>query len=660
LINQIEEQNLSNLETSATRLMGATAILIPVLFSVGLLIIPKENREQLELAIPIVAIAFAFTLGFMFRNAESSSWRITINITSTLIVGWQLSIVGEGNFPYLWNGFGFSVVLLTIVFVGIYVVIQQPIIEGVLTKSESKIKYAKSILVITVIGVYLPSLIQPPWGIINIGDATHQVLEEISGPLVGHFPGVNFVATYTTLLGAPLIPLRWFPIGPSTKMILVLLWTNLLVVAVPGFMMLSIRSIMVKKSRLLPLLVVIMPLMVSGNWGAASTLGESLSGLPGRTLMPVILGYLLLQFLVSDGTKQTTIKGLVVGLFSFLVAANNIEFGAPALVSFLAVIISMVLIDTRRKIVLSALLGVVLGGLLYAIYSLMISGPYDFGFRIGSYAGKPYSPAEIFPIMSIHNVFLAIFVTGITVGLRKMRVLSKNPEAIASHKSYLAPVCAVYFGTWGILSFPYCSYRCVEGLYMSTQLYLVPAILCSASLVVMSSPSLKFGQNQTRRTTWGVTPVLFITLFSFATIVQAPNPFDEWKRVFGGASVDQWASDERRGKADQWNSTKIDWIKVDSITGVADLLGDSSFGYFGYMGNSVELATGINNLTRINSGEVLAIKGTDQLRKFACVEVEQIKPELIIVIGLEFPCRGYVISTKYQSLPDGLAIYEKM
>jgi hypothetical protein len=640
--------------------MGATAILIPVLFSVGLLIIPKENREQLELAIPIVAIAFAFTLGFMFRNAESSSWRITINITSTLIVGWQLSIVGEGNFPYLWNGFGFSVVLLTIVFVGIYVVIQQPIIEGVLTKSESKIKYAKSILVITVIGVYLPSLIQPPWGIINIGDATHQVLEEISGPLVGHFPGVNFVATYTTLLGAPLIPLRWFPIGPSTKMILVLLWTNLLVVAVPGFMMLSIRSIMVKKSRLLPLLVVIMPLMVSGNWGAASTLGESLSGLPGRTLMPVILGYLLLQFLVSDGTKQTTIKGLVVGLFSFLVAANNIEFGAPALVSFLAVIISMVLIDTRRKIVLSALLGVVLGGLLYAIYSLMISGPYDFGFRIGSYAGKPYSPAEIFPIMSIHNVFLAIFVTGITVGLRKMRVLSKNPEAIASHKSYLAPVCAVYFGTWGILSFPYCSYRCVEGLYMSTQLYLVPAILCSASLVVMSSPSLKFGQNQTRRTTWGVTPVLFITLFSFATIVQAPNPFDEWKRVFGGASVDQWASDERRGKADQWNSTKIDWIKVDSITGVADLLGDSSFGYFGYMGNSVELATGINNLTRINSGEVLAIKGTDQLRKFACVEVEQIKPELIIVIGLEFPCRGYVISTKYQSLPDGLAIYEKM
>ena len=657
--HQVEDSGLPNSEISASLVMGATAIGIPILFSLSLLIFPN-NRESLELAIPIVAIGVAYILGFVSRNIVPNRWRTSLNVGSVLIVGWQLSIVGQGRFPYLWSGFGFSVVLLTIVFVVIYVVIQQSMIDGGLTKSQSKIGYAKSILVITVMGIYLPSLIQPPWGIINIGDATHQVLEELSGPLVGHFPGVNFVATYTTLLGVPLIPLRWFPIGPSVKMILVLFWTNLLVVAVPGFMMLSIRSIMVKRALLLPLLVVIMPLMVSGNWGGASTLGESLSGLPGRTLMPVILGYLLLRFLASEGTKQKTIKGIIVGSFAFLVAVNNIEFGAPALVSFLAVIVSMVLIDRRRKIVLSALLGVVLGGLLYAIYSLMISGPYDFGFRIGSYAGKPYSPAEIFPVVSIHNVFLAIFVTAIAVGLRKMSDLTKNPQAIAPYKAYLAPVCAIYFGTWGLMSFPYCSYRCVEGLYMSTQLYLVPAILCSASLVVMSGTGLKIGQKRTWRTAWGVTPILFITLFPFATIVQAPNPFDEWKRVFGRASVDQWASDELRGKADQWNSTQIDWIKVNSINSVLNSLGENSYGYFGYMGNSVEIATGINNLTRINSGEVLAIKGTDQLRRLACVEVEQLKPEFIIVIGLEFPCREYVISTQYQSLPDGLVIYEKM
>ena len=361
MINQIEEQNLSTSETSATRLMGATSILIPVLFSVGLLIIPNENREQLELAIPIVAIAFAFTLGFMFRNAESSSWRITINITSTLIVAWQLSIVGQGRFPYLWNGFGFSVVLLTIPSMAVYVIIRQSIIEDFFTNRRFKLKFLKLILATIVVGVYLPSLIQPPWGIINIGDATHQVLEEISGPLVGHFPGVNFVATYTTLFGVPLVPLRWLPIGPSIKMILVLLWTNLLVVAVPGFMILSIRSIMKKKSLLLPLLVVIMPLMVSGDWAAASTLGESLSGLPGRTLMPVILGYSLLRFSVHARTKNSTVKALLIGSFALLVAANNIEFGAPAIVSFVVVVVSMVLINRRKIHMLTTLLGIALG-----------------------------------------------------------------------------------------------------------------------------------------------------------------------------------------------------------------------------------------------------------------------------------------------------------
>jgi hypothetical protein len=659
LINQIEEQNLSNLETSATRLMGATAILIPVLFSVGLLIIPNENREQLELAIPIVAIAFAFTLGFMFRNAESSSWRITINITSTLIVAWQLSIVGQGRFPYLWSGFGFSVVLLTFLSMAVYVIIRQSIIEEFFTNRRFKLKFLKLILATIVVGVYLPSLIQPSWGIINIGDATHQVLEEISGPLVGHFPGVNFVATYTTLFGVPLVPLRWLPIGPSIKMILVLLWTNLLVVAVPGFMILSIRLIMVKKALLLPLLVVIMPLMVSGDWGAASTLGESLSGLPGRTLMPVILGYLLLRFSVHDGTKNSTVKALLIGSFALLVAANNIEFGAPAIVSFVVVVVSMVLINRREIHMLITLLGIALGAVVYAMYSLTISGSYDFGFRIGSYAGKPYSPSEIFPIVSTYNLFISIFVTSIVIGLRRIRDLSKIPKAETKNSSLMAPICGFYFGTWGLLSFPYCSYRCVEGLYMPAQLYLVPAILCSASLVVIFSSSRKKYQKENWRTAWGVTPILLIALLPFATILQAPNPFDEWTRIFGGASVDQWASDARRGKADRWDDTKIDFINVGSVKDAGDLLGETNFGYFGYMGNSVELATGINNLTRINI-EGLAIKGSDQLRKLACVEVEQVKPEFIIVIGLELPCRDYVISTEYQSIPEGIAIYEKM
>jgi hypothetical protein len=61
------------------------------------------------------------------------------------------------------------------------------------------------------------------------------------------------------------------------------------------------------------------------------------------------------------------------------------------------------------------------------------------------------------------------------------------------------------------------------------------------------------------------------------------------------------------------------------------------------MGNSVQLATGINNLTRINSSEVLQIKGTQKLRELACREVDDVQPEYVLLVGMEFPCQGYEV-----------------
>ena len=72
--------------------MGATAIGIPILFSLSLLIFPN-NRESLELAIPIVAIGVAYILGFVSRNIVPNRWQMSLNVGSALIVGWQLSIV---------------------------------------------------------------------------------------------------------------------------------------------------------------------------------------------------------------------------------------------------------------------------------------------------------------------------------------------------------------------------------------------------------------------------------------------------------------------------------------------------------------------------------------------------------------------------------------
>ena len=502
--------------------------------------------------------------------------------------------------------------------------------------------------------VYLPAFIQPSWGIINIGDATHQVLEEISGPIVGNFPGVNAVSTYTTLLGVPLVFMRLFDVGHQMQMSLVLIWINLLVLAAPMFMVLIFRRISNTKNWLWSVLVVIPTLMVSGSWSAASSNTESLSMIPGRTLLPVMLGYFLVRAAKSNTKIDNVLTTILVGIFSIAVAMNNIEFGVPALGSMVLVYVILAFhLQRTSRHVLFLIVGMTGGFLLYLGYSLSIKGSYDLDFRIGSYAGKPYSPAELFPILSVHNVLLSLFGSAVVSAIVRLRRIR-----LGDHTTGLAPaICALYFGIWGFASFPYCSYRCVDGLYMSTQVYLIPSIMCGAALCVMHLPKLATLRNES----FGERTVrafhLFLAVFALATVLQAPNPIDEWNRVLNKAGSERWASDDLRGPADKWGVDAIEWVRPHEIAEFARRLESEDIGYFGYMGNSVELALGLNNLTRINSGEVLLIKGTNRLQELACVGVNEEKPKFVVVYGIEFTCEGYSISTEVSSDTEGLVAF---
>jgi hypothetical protein len=153
------------------------------------------------------------------------------------------------------------------------------------------------------------------------------------------------------------------------------------------------------------------------------------------------------------------------------------------------------------------------------------------------------------------------------------------------------------------------------------------------------------------------TPYFFFASFALVSVLQAPNPMDEWNRVLNRAGNEQWASDPLRGPADQWNIEEIDWIRPIEISDLARKVNSNDIGYFGYMGNSVELATGLNNLTRINSGEVLLIKGTNRLNELACVGVDETRPKFVVVYGIEFICEGYSPFDQVTSSVPGLGVY---
>ena len=582
--------------------------------------------ELSEIVLPYVLVSMALFIGtktLLPAVDQSGSNRLWANrlvlILSLVLIGLSLLYKPAARYPDLWHGFGPIVTTGSFSVAGLWLIVW---------RNESVTKrigpYVKFLAVIVLIGVYLPAFLQPPWGFINLGDASHQVLEEISGVLVGHFPGVNFVSTYTTLLGIPLVLLRPVRMSPSVEMLVVVLWVNALTFLVPVLMVLITRRVLALRSIVLPTFFVVAPLMVSGNWGAASSNVESLSMIPGRTLLPLVLGLCVLSAVKLDTQRHW----FLVGVCCIATAYNNIEFGVPAVLSVIPVLLFLETWSKTVRAIRSVLGGLVFGSFIILIYSVIVEGPLDLWYRVGSYAGRPYSPSNHFPIWSTHNLLLALFFISVVLGLRERGI-----------KRY-ASSAALYFGGWGFFAFPYCSYRCEPELYMSTQIYLVPAILCGAGIAGIYFE----GGRQDSSSRVERTRDLFIGILmgiSVATILQAPNPIDEWRRVGGRVDAMPWALDSDRATPNEWSSKSIDWIDVEMLKNLRKEIGSDSIGYFGHMGNSVQLATGINNLTRINSSEVLEIKGTQRLKELACREVDDTHPELIVVVGINFPCNGY-------------------
>ena len=192
---------------------------------------------------------------------------------------------------------------------------------------------------------------------------------------------------------------------------------------------------------------------------------------------------------------------------------------------------------------------------------------------------------------------------------------------------------------------------------MPTQIYFIPAIGATIGIVgsIYASRPLIADHSSIRN------PILVTLLGSFALgcIAQAPNPVDEWKRVLGMADSLPWASDPLRSIPSEWSPDLIDFLRPQAVIEVRNQIEDSSVGYFGYMGNSIQLATGINNLTRINSGEVLIYKGSERLRDLACREVDEKYPRYIIHTEIDLLCRGYRVATQFKTTA-GIQVLERI
>jgi len=91
--------------------------------------------------------------------------------------------------------FGYSIKL------AIVAMFATPLLLSLFLHNNHKLNLALAVFTyIIAILIYLPSILRPPWGVIDRGHSIY-VINEIVGPSTGNYPLVNFTAQYTSLLG---------------------------------------------------------------------------------------------------------------------------------------------------------------------------------------------------------------------------------------------------------------------------------------------------------------------------------------------------------------------------------------------------------------------------------------------------------------------------
>jgi hypothetical protein len=143
-----------------------------------------------------------------------------------------------------------------------------------------------------------------------------------------------------------------------------------------------------------------------------------------------------------------------------------------------------------------------------------------------------------------------------------------------------------------------------------------------------------------------IAPLLLVLSLPLASIIQVPSPIDEAKRVVGHARHPDWSSTPGRAPADGWTPTILRqqgtlhhpeaWLEaIENFA--ASYRGDlENVGYFGYMGNTVQLITGIHN--------VMGVSGPEHMRfgsyfeQMGCAPIGRIQPKIVLVYASPVPC----------------------
>jgi hypothetical protein len=353
------------------------------------------------------------------------------------------------------------------------------------------------------VGLYLPALWQVPGGMY---DAYHgsRAIDELLGPVAGNLPLSDYISQYGGLLGLPLVPLH--PLVASHVEWAVMTYLSVLSALTVGSLCV-VAALMLPRGRrvLAPILVVPVLLMKPSAPDALLPDGVQrlFASMPERSLLPVLLAVALL---LAAARPQAPSRWLWVGGVAALGALNNFESGVPATVAAVFAVVALRAGWRAFGYATAAWVGVALA---YVGLILLAGGPfrpeYWWAFSLEFASGFAQLPM---PPYGAYVLVLFVLVASLA-----------SAFPVAWRRGLSTPVAAVgglYFGTWGLMMFPYYVGR--SSSLGQLQFFLIPASVCAVW------PRLAYAAL-----------LCFLPAAVFATtVIKAPTPETTYKRLTGG------------------------------------------------------------------------------------------------------------------------------
>jgi hypothetical protein len=565
-----------------------------------------EIRDRLSPAIVVLVVVNAYLFSNKLRiNSLTVQLAIAIVTTAGFVLSISSYLIDD---DVAWAGLGKSVAVVSLG-LAIIVLYFQPKIEQSIVSNKKIVTLVSALCLVVLVAAYLPSISQFSGGITDLF-ASSTVFNELLLPITGITPLGNFASQYTSMLGWPLLALKG--LSPEVVMNGVLVWLFVLTL----FQIMAIaaigKSIFKKIPYPLILLYVSSLILMKGEKQdeiAGSIVGSFFS-IPSRTFFPSVLGLLLLSALFEN--KRKRMYQIVLGALLPITALNNLEFGVPAVVATMIVVLTIYRLRLVERKVIVLILGSAIAtfGIIALAFALR-SAPLDFGLWTamvraqgsGGYMNVPM------PVLDTYLLVFAILSAGIVIGLKSMSATT-NPNVMKSS------AIAIFAGAWGVMSMPYYTGRSWPS---HIQVFFIPLTICIFGIAGIFYYSNYFAAKKLTSTEKIVRLPLMLTLvLPIATLLIAPNPATEWSRATGGGF--EWSFENQ-------SKTKVVTSVFDAIKRYELDINKSV--YFGdQYASTVQLITGMRNGLGVNTLEYSLVSA--DLRELACRRLPELNPQIVV------------------------------